>query len=578
MKKLKRVVIKEELVALTGDITEAIILNQFLYWSERVADFDKFITEEKERAKTNGIELNFPLTNGWIYKKISELKDETMLTDSEKTIRRKVQNLVKKGFLQERQNPIYKWDKTLQYRVNLIYIAKKLHEIGYRLEGYKYDLSELVSDEYAGTEDIDHKEENYGNRNFIHSNGQNDATRSQNDFIRSQNDSIRGQNDAAIPIDYNTVDYNTIDYNTIDYNTKNKTTLVNNNNSREKFSMSIGSIREIERGYRGEEEGKNAMVSSAESDDSANDTVCTSAHTTFETPKPDNTLSSDNGIQTNTPGESKQYHCRINEIGKPRIRIFLVTDEENQNEGASVPSDVNNLLKTQNNVHPEEASSKGEDNVGNTVKNAKKEGGFKTSTKRSTKSQQKDELKVKVERIFQHWLSKGIIQHESLTRQALGEAMKVLEVYSEEQIIQAIDNYAYVLKHPDRFWWTYVYSFKNFITKGLEQFIDRRTVMKNYLKEMSPIEKMQKFAETGDWRYLVPLRYEDTIEYAGKKALANIEGKNIDEVDFKSPLFDYSGMYDEDGFLKFPEDDNIPVDPELPDIFKLWGSGSDDNF
>ena len=40
-KKLKRVVIKEELFALTGDFKEAIILNQFIYWSERIRDFDK---------------------------------------------------------------------------------------------------------------------------------------------------------------------------------------------------------------------------------------------------------------------------------------------------------------------------------------------------------------------------------------------------------------------------------------------------------------------------------------------------------------------------------------------------------
>jgi hypothetical protein len=105
------------------------------------------IVEEKERTKLNEINQNSSLTNGWISKKISELKNETMLTDSEKTIRRKVQNFVEKGFLQERQNPIYKWDKTLQYRVNLVYIAKKLHEIGYTLDGYKYDISELVSEE-----------------------------------------------------------------------------------------------------------------------------------------------------------------------------------------------------------------------------------------------------------------------------------------------------------------------------------------------------------------------------------------------------------------------------------------------
>ena len=202
MKKLKRVVIKEELVALTGDIIEAIILNQFLYWSERVEDFDKFIMEEKERAQANGINLNFPLTNGWIYKKISELKEETMLTDSEKTIRRKVQNLVEKGFLQERQNPMYKWDKTLQYRVNLTYIAKKLHEIGYTLDGYKYDISEFASE---GQKDASE------GQNFVPSEGQNDASEGQIDASESHNVPSEGQFDGAIPIDYYR-DYNR-DYN-----------------------------------------------------------------------------------------------------------------------------------------------------------------------------------------------------------------------------------------------------------------------------------------------------------------------------------------------------------------------------
>jgi len=41
MEALKRIVIKEELVVLTGDYRKAILLNQFLYWSERVKDFDK---------------------------------------------------------------------------------------------------------------------------------------------------------------------------------------------------------------------------------------------------------------------------------------------------------------------------------------------------------------------------------------------------------------------------------------------------------------------------------------------------------------------------------------------------------
>ena len=47
VKKLKRIVIKEELFSITNDTFEAIILGQMIYWQERVNDFDKFIKEEK---------------------------------------------------------------------------------------------------------------------------------------------------------------------------------------------------------------------------------------------------------------------------------------------------------------------------------------------------------------------------------------------------------------------------------------------------------------------------------------------------------------------------------------------------
>lgn len=68
MRKLKRITIKEEFVALTGDTVKAILLNQFVYWSERVADFDAFIAEEKSRAEQSGINMAIEPANGWIYK------------------------------------------------------------------------------------------------------------------------------------------------------------------------------------------------------------------------------------------------------------------------------------------------------------------------------------------------------------------------------------------------------------------------------------------------------------------------------------------------------------------------------
>lgn len=140
MRKLKRVTIKEEFVALTGDPIKAILLNQFIYWSERVADFDAFIDEEKTRAEQSGLSVTMEATNGWIYKTAEELSKETMLNISQATILRHVKFLVVNDWLDERNNPVHKWDRTKQYRVNLLKIHKDLVEIGYALQDYKIEL------------------------------------------------------------------------------------------------------------------------------------------------------------------------------------------------------------------------------------------------------------------------------------------------------------------------------------------------------------------------------------------------------------------------------------------------------
>lgn len=130
--KLKRVVIKEELVALTGHYVQALILNQFIYWSERTKDFDQFIDEERKRDPD--IVLN--PTKGWVYKTAEDLSDELMLGMSVSTIRRYLGKLVTSGLLDERNNPKHKWDQTLQYRPNMVKIQTDLFHLGYALESY----------------------------------------------------------------------------------------------------------------------------------------------------------------------------------------------------------------------------------------------------------------------------------------------------------------------------------------------------------------------------------------------------------------------------------------------------------
>lgn len=137
--KIKKAVIREDLLSITKDYRKAILLNQFIYWSERVSDADKFIEKENEIAKNNG-ETERELFYGWIYKTAEELADEVMLGLSASQIRRYINDLVNLGYLSKRNNPKYKWDRTLQYRVNLAKIAKDLKQNGYSLSDYKIDI------------------------------------------------------------------------------------------------------------------------------------------------------------------------------------------------------------------------------------------------------------------------------------------------------------------------------------------------------------------------------------------------------------------------------------------------------
>lgn len=141
IEKIKKAVIREDLLSIVGNYKEAIVLNQFIYWSERVDDADKLIEKENEIAKNNGEPEREPLY-GWMYKTAEELADEVMLGVSAVQMRRYIKALVDYGFIYERKNPKYKWDRTLQYRVNLVAIARALKKNGYQLSDYKIEIPE----------------------------------------------------------------------------------------------------------------------------------------------------------------------------------------------------------------------------------------------------------------------------------------------------------------------------------------------------------------------------------------------------------------------------------------------------
>ena len=126
-------ILREGLVSATGHHVEAAILRSFLYWTERLWDFDQFMYEESMSGECN-IQGESP-ESGWVEKTAGDLLKELIPPASRHAIRRHLKSLVRKGFLYERKDPVYPWERTIQYRVNLVRLQKALARRGYFLEG-----------------------------------------------------------------------------------------------------------------------------------------------------------------------------------------------------------------------------------------------------------------------------------------------------------------------------------------------------------------------------------------------------------------------------------------------------------
>lgn len=109
MKELKRAVIKEESVALTGDVAEEVLLNHLMVESVKQDE--------------------------WIHKTAEELSRETLLCLSPRSIRTHLKRLITSGWIEERTDPQYRFDRTKQYKVNISKVQSNLQNKGYTLEG-----------------------------------------------------------------------------------------------------------------------------------------------------------------------------------------------------------------------------------------------------------------------------------------------------------------------------------------------------------------------------------------------------------------------------------------------------------
>jgi DNA-binding MarR family transcriptional regulator len=163
-KNLKIAVLREEFKVLTGHHIQALALNQFVYWENRTKDAKLYREEEKQRFN-NENESNKELPQyGWIYKTAEELAKEILLDVHPTTVRRHLKVLEEKGYLFKRTNSRYKWDKTYQYRVNLVKVVKDLERLGYPIKDYEWLTSGEGDKKSLGDQDNSSSKENAGSR------------------------------------------------------------------------------------------------------------------------------------------------------------------------------------------------------------------------------------------------------------------------------------------------------------------------------------------------------------------------------------------------------------------------------
>ena len=85
----------------------------------------------------------------------------------------------------------------------------------------------------------------------------------------------------------------------------------------------------------------------------------------------------------------------------------------------------------------------------------------------------KEKKDDRIERIFNYWNTKGIINHTKLNETRIKAIEKKLKDYSIDEIEKAIDHYALVLKDKNSFW-NYTWSLEDFLNRknGFTTFLD----------------------------------------------------------------------------------------------------------
>lgn len=135
-----------------------------------------------------------------------------------------------------------------------------------------------------------------------------------------------------------------------------------------------------------------------------------------------------------------------------------------------------------------------------------------------TQGQSKSKYKVKVniniysQNIFDYWNSKSsvLITHRQLTEKIETKIKSRLKENTEEEIKQAIDNYAEVLSHPEVYYFNYKWTLADFMQRGVDKFLSSADPLNNF-KKKGDINAKNTGSAIRDIKYTPKQRNESTV-------------------------------------------------------------------
>jgi len=87
----------------------------------------------------------------------------------------------------------------------------------------------------------------------------------------------------------------------------------------------------------------------------------------------------------------------------------------------------------------------------------------------------------KINEIFSYWNKKEIIIHRKLDPATESKIKAKLKDYTREEILEAINNYAFILADPETYWFNFKWTLREFLQRGFEKFKDWEVASDNYL-------------------------------------------------------------------------------------------------